>query len=120
MGTFFNVDIFQKTTAVRAIAVVAHGGEVVEGAVEEDEDAVVRGVFCLDTVDGELQGGVVGDVDVTVEGKEALEGEKVDEMILYNFQNLCGIYFSIFTGSHRMGGLESDLLDRHLKDHKTC
>ena len=37
----------------------------------------------MDTVDGEVQDVVVGDVDVTVEGKEALEGEKVDEEILY-------------------------------------
>ena len=55
---------------------------MVEGAVEEDEDAVVRGVFCLDMVDGEVQDGVVGDVDVIVEGKEILEGEKVVEEIL--------------------------------------
>ena len=37
----------------------------------------------MDTVDGEVQVGVVGDVVVTVEGKEALEGEKVDEGFLY-------------------------------------
>ena len=39
---------------------------------------------------------------------------------VFKFQDLYGIYFSIFTGSHRMGGLESDLRDRHLEDHKTC
>ena len=39
---------------------------------------------------------------------------------IFKVQNFCGIYFNIFTGSHRMGGLEFDLLDRHLEDHKTC
>ena len=35
-----------ETHGVRggAVAGVAHGGEVIEGAVEEEEDAVVRGV----------------------------------------------------------------------------
>ena len=65
---------------------------MVEGAVEEDEDAVVRGVFRLDTVDGEVQDGVVGDVDVVVEGEEILDGEVVVEKIyIFKFQDLYGI-----------------------------